>query len=87
MHIVIVVASGLVALALFFFGAAFLGKGGSAGAAVFIWLWLAAALFNGAYGIIRAGIPILEEAMAFVPIFGIPAVVAWYLAYRYRAGR
>ena len=33
-----------------------------------------------------AGIPVLNEVAAFVPIFGIPAVAAWYLAYKYAPG-
>jgi hypothetical protein len=34
----------------------------------------------------RAGIPVLNEIGAFIPIFGIPAVLAWYLAYRHGDG-
>ena len=60
---------------------------GTTGAAVFIWVWLAAALVNGAVGVLRAGIPVLNEIGAFIPIFGIPAVAAWYLAYKYAPGR
>jgi len=29
------------------------------------------------------GIPLINEVGAFIPIFGIPAAVAWYLAYRH----
>lgn len=83
MHIVIVVAGGLVALAAFYFGYRMFGRSGSAGAALFIWVWLIAALLNGAVGVFRAGIPVINEFAAFVPIFGIPAAIAWYLAYRY----
>ena len=56
------------------------------GAAIFIWVWLASALLNGAVGVFRAGIPLLNEFGAFIPIFGIPAAIAWYLAYKHRAG-
>jgi len=83
MHIVIVVVIGLVVLAAFFAGASFLGKGGPSGAFVFIWVWLVASIGNGVFGVMRAGIPVLNEIGAFIPIFGIPAAVAWYLAYKY----
>jgi hypothetical protein len=83
MHIAIVVIGGLAALAMFYFGAGMLGRSGAAGAALFIWVWLVAAILNGAVGVLRAGIPVVNEIGAFVVIFGIPAAVAWYLAYRH----
>jgi hypothetical protein len=87
MHILIVVIVGLVALAVFYFGARLFGRSAQTGAAVFIWVWLAAALVNGAVGVVRAGIPLLNEVGAFIPIFGIPALAAWYLAYRHGVRR
>jgi len=87
MHIVVVVVIGLIVLTAFFFGASLIGRGGSAGAFVFIWLWLVIAVGNGAYGVLRAGLPVINEIVAFIPIFGIPAAAAWYLAFRYGAGR
>ena len=42
-----------------------------------------ASILNGAVGVFRAGIPLINEIGAFIPIFGIPAAIAWYLAYRY----
>jgi len=83
MHIVMVAGAGLVALAVFYFGATLMGQPRATGAAVFIWVWLVAAILNGAVGVLRAGIPLINEIGAFIPIFGIPAAVAWYLAYRY----
>jgi hypothetical protein len=83
MHIVMVVAGGLVGLAAFYFGYRMFGRPGAAGAALFIWVWLIASLLNGAVGVFRAGIPLINEVAAFVPIFGIPAAIAWYLAYRH----
>jgi hypothetical protein len=50
---------------------------------VFIWAWLAASVVNGAVGVLRAGIPLVNEIGAFIPIFGIPAALAWYLAYKH----
>ena len=84
MHIVMVVAGGLVALAVFYFGCRHdRPQRGRAGAALFIWVWLVASLLNGAVGVLRAGIPLINEIGAFIPIFGIPAAIAWYLAYRH----
>jgi len=87
MHIVVVVVIGLIVLTAFFFGASLIGRGGPAGAFVFIWVWLVIAVGNGMYGVMRVGIPLLNEIGAFVPIFGVPAAAAWYLAFRYGAGR
>jgi hypothetical protein len=83
MHVIMVTGIGLVALAVFYFGAGMLGRTGAAGAAIFIWAWLAASILNGLVGVFRAGIPVINEIGAFIPIFGIPAAIAWYLAYRY----
>jgi hypothetical protein len=83
MHILMVTVAGLVALVVFYFGATLMGRPRASGAAVFIWVWLVAAILNGAVGVFRAGIPVINDAGAFIPIFGIPAAIAWYLAYRY----
>jgi hypothetical protein len=83
MHIVMVVAGGLVGLAAFYFGYRMFGRLGAAGAALFIWVWLIASLLNGAVGVFKVGIPVINEAAAFIPIFGNPAAIAWYLAYRH----
>ena len=83
MHIAMLVAAGLVALGVFYFGAGLIGQGRAMGAALFIWVWLVASILNGAVGVMRAGIPLVNEIGAFIPIFGIPAAIAWYLAYRY----
>ena len=82
-HIVLVTGGGLIGLAVFWFGFRMFGRPGAAGARLFIWVWLAAALLNGAAGVVTAGIPLINEAAAFIPIFGIPAAVAWYLGHRH----
>jgi hypothetical protein len=82
MHILMVVIGGLLLLVACYFGATFLGRRASSGAAIFIWLWLGLALVNGAIGVLYAGIPIVNEIAAFIPIFGIPALAARYLARR-----
>jgi hypothetical protein len=83
MHILMVTVAGLVALVVFYFGATLMGRPRASGAAVFIPVWMLAAILNGAVGVFKAGIPVINEAGAFIPIFGIPAAAAWYLAYRY----
>ena len=87
MHIVMVTVFGLVALGVFVAAAALLNRNGWAidGAYAFIWVWLVAALLNGAAGMVYAGIPLLNEIAAFIPIFGIPAGAAWYLSRRFNA--
>jgi hypothetical protein len=79
MHVLMVIGAGLVVLAAFYFGARLFGKTAAAGALAFV-----VALINGVFGVVRAGIPILNEAGAFIPIFGLPAAIAWYLAYKFR---
>jgi hypothetical protein len=82
MHIVIVTLGGLIALAVFYLGARMFGWAPATGAIVFIWAWLAASILNGAVGVLKAGIPVINEVGAFILIFGIPAAAAWILAYR-----
>jgi hypothetical protein len=82
MHIAVVIVGGLLALGVFYLCAGFAGVGRARGAKLFIWVWLVASLLNGAVGVFGAGIPLVNEIGAFVPIFGIPAAVAWYLGYR-----
>ena len=84
MHIVMVTAIGLVLLGAFVLGGWLLNKtAGLANAAFyFIWFWLAASVVNGIFGVMRAGIPVINEVGALIPIFGIPAAIAWYLARR-----
>ena len=73
MHIAMVTAGGLVALVVFYFGATLMGQSRGSGAALFIWVWLVASILKGAVGVTQAGIPLINEIGAFIPIFGIPA--------------
>jgi hypothetical protein len=84
MHIVMLVIIGLAVLAVLFFGARLLNRSENSGATAFLWIWLVVSIVNGAFGVMRVGIPVINEIAAFVPIFGVPAAVAWYLARRYR---
>jgi hypothetical protein len=87
MHVAMLVAFGLVALAAFVLVAKGLGRRGLPYSApkLFIVVWLIASLLNSAVGIFSAGIPLLNEVGAFIPIFGIPAAVAWWVMHSDRA--
>jgi hypothetical protein len=82
MHILIVTIIGLIVLALFVLVTRWMGSGAAAGARAFIPVWLIAALANGVYGMVSAGIPLINEIGALIPIFGIPTGVAWLVAKR-----
>jgi hypothetical protein len=86
MHIVMLIAAGLMLLAVMTLGAMLIGPRAriAAAARLFIWIWLVAAIVNGIVGVVQAGIPVLNEIGAFVPIFGVPAAVAWLIARRLR---
>jgi hypothetical protein len=83
-HIFILVVIGLIVLAVFVLVGRFAGgRGhGADGARAFIWVWLLTAIANGAVGVMQAGIPLLNEIGALIPIFGVPAAAAWYLSRR-----
>jgi hypothetical protein len=83
-HVLILIVVGLVVLAAFVLVARLIGARWHAvdGAAAFIWVWLIASTANGAVGVLRAGIPLLNEIAAFIPIFGVPAAAGWYLSRR-----
>jgi hypothetical protein len=49
-------------------------------AAIFIPLWYALAVLNAWLGVASAGYPLRAEAQVFVPVFGLPALVAGVLA-------
>jgi hypothetical protein len=82
MHIAMMTAIGALLLGAFVLVGHLLNKatGRADGAYYFIWFWLAASIMNGIFGTVRAGIPVINEIGAFIPIFGIPAAVAWYLS-------
>jgi hypothetical protein len=87
MHILMLVVFGLVALAVFLMGGRLFGReaGMVRAARIFIWVWLIASLINASVGVVSAGIPVVNEIGAFIPIFGIPAAAAWYVARRFAA--
>lgn len=81
MHILMLVVIGIVLLALMHYGPRLAGVSFD-GAWYFIWIWFVISILNGLYGHVRAGIPLLNEIGALIPIFGIPAALAWYLMRR-----
>ncbi len=81
MHILMFVVTGAALLAIMHYGPRFAGVSFN-GALYFVWLWLVISIANGLYGHFRVGIPALNEIGAFLPIFGIPAALAWFLKRR-----
>jgi hypothetical protein len=78
MHMLTMTVSGLVLLAVFFFGGRLLNRRGNAvnGSWIFIWVWLAVSVVNGGIGVIVAGYSIATELAVHIVIFGVPAVIA-----------
>jgi hypothetical protein len=81
MHVLMLVVIGVVLLLVMHYGSRFAGLSFN-GALYFIWVWLVVSVLNGLYGHVRAGIPLLNEIGAFIPIFGIPAALAFFLMRR-----
>ena len=78
MHILMFVVIGVALLAVMHYGPRLAGLEFT-GTLAFIWVWLVISVLNGLYGHFRAGIPVLNEIGAFIPIFGILAVLAFIL--------
>lgn len=83
MHILKVTLTGLVVLALFYLVSRFVLKNAGLSAQManaFFGVWLLYCAYNFYNGAVNHGIPVLNEIAAFVPMFGIPAGLAWYLS-------
>lgn len=92
MHTLRMTILGFIVLAIFFLGARLLNRGQGTtidGAWIFIWVWLIAAVINLFVGVIVAGIPLMIEVAVLAVVFGLPALLAWYLSRTYgpRASR
>lgn len=87
MHILTLVLIGLAVLAAFILGSRAVGFGAATGAKLFVWVWLASSLVNAAAGVFYAKIAPLNEFGALIPIFGIPAVAAWFVAQHFGNAR
>jgi hypothetical protein len=86
MHTLRMTILGFVVLAIFFLGARLLNRGEGKpvdGAWIFIWVWLVAAVINLLVGVFVAGIPLIVEIPVLAVVFGLPALVAWYLSRNY----
>ena len=83
MHTLMVVAGGLVALGIFVLASVLLGKGAAAGARVFIWPWLAAARDQHAGRGLLGQVSFSAELPVLAIVFGVPAAIAWYVAYKF----
>ena len=80
MHTLAMLLVGLLLLALFAGGAAWLNRSrGSArldGPFLFIWVWLAACVVNFWVGVSLAGVSAIVELGVFLVVFGVPAAAA-----------
>lgn len=87
MHVLMVIAGGLVLLGVFMlFGKLWGGDlaGVTTAAKIFIPVWLAVAIVNLWVGVSRAGYTVREEFPILLIVFAVPALVAglsvWYLS-------
>lgn len=80
MHTLIMVVSGLVALAVFLLAARLLGTTPATAVRLFIPLWLVVSIVNLCVGVVRAGVPLLTEIPVLAVVFGVPAIAAWLVA-------
>jgi hypothetical membrane protein len=79
-HIIILTLVGLAVVGVFVITAGMMGASRARAARASIAAWFIGALANAAFGVFGAGIPPVNEIAAFVPIFGIPAAVAFALS-------
>lgn len=82
MHTAIMIAAGLALLGVFKGGARIMGRSFAPVLSVYLGVWAAIAVLNGGIGVVGAGYSIVTEALVFLPVFGIPALVAVLLARR-----
>ncbi|WP_224825917.1 hypothetical protein [Cognatishimia sp. MH4019] len=83
MHTLMVVAAGVLLLAVFCLtGWALSGVGVARAVRLFIPVWLIALLVNMTIGVVSAGYTIAQEAPILLVVFGVPAIVAWLVAKR-----
>ncbi len=76
MHTLMMVGTGIVALAAFAIGGAVSGRSAAWGARWFLLPWLVAALVNFYIGTTRGYSAVTELGFFFV-VFGLPAIAAW----------
>ena len=86
MRTAIIIAAGLIIGALFLFGARRVGRAPDAialGAKIFIPVWFVAAAANMWMGVAKAGYSFVEELPIFLVIFGVPALAAGFVWWKY----
>lgn len=87
MHTITVISGGLLLLGAFAL-ASRLGKFSLSSAALwFIPVWLLASIYNLYIGVSTAGYTVLQELPILIPVFGIPAAVAFYVSRRFSTAR
>lgn len=82
MHTVMMVAGGLVVLAVFVLVATLLGRGAVAGARYFLLPWLVVSVVNLSAGVFHAGYSMASEIPFLLIVFGVPALAAWLVMRR-----
>ena len=85
MHIVMVICVGLVLFAVFFLLRRHLAEpeantGLPRYIRWFLVVWAIGAAANSTVGVVVAGFPVVTEILVFVPVFGVPALVAVLIA-------
>lgn len=83
MHTVIVIASGLILLAVTLLLGRWLGSSVPLAVQVFIGLWLIIALGNMWFGVSRAGYSVRDELPMFLLVFGAPALIAVWVWFKH----
>jgi hypothetical protein len=87
MHTLILTLTGLILLFIFIFVAASIYKHKNVravnGARMFIWFWLAVSIINLCIGVFVAGVSMRIELGVLLIIFGLPAIVAWYVSRKF----
>ena len=85
MRTLVIIVAGLLLLAVFAFAGVRWGGMQSIATAgkIFIAVWLAVALVNMGFGVLRAGYSINEELPVFLVLFGVPAAVAAVFWWKY----
>lgn len=79
MHTIMIITGGLVLLAIFCGIGWMRGErsGLTTAVRVFIPIWLIATIINLSIGVLTAGYTVMQELPILVPVFGVPALVAW----------
>ena len=85
MHILMMIGVGLVLFACFFllrrlFAETEANTGLPRYTKWFVRVWAVGAAANSAVGVMVAGFPVVTEIIVFVPVFGVPALVAILIA-------